>query len=161
MAGTHFDYPALVRKALLGVVRDVLTHTAEHGLPEEHYFYLTFRTLHPGVEIPASRRAAHPTEMTIVLQNQFWNLGVEEERFSVGLRFGGKLERLLIPFDALVAFSDPSVPIELRFAQAEPEVRAEEQDSSSRTSAEAKPPSGAAVLPFRAPHPPDTDPAGS
>jgi hypothetical protein len=53
--------------------------------------------------------------MTIVLQHQFWDLGITEHAFEVGLSFSGVPERLLIPFDALTGFFDPSVSFGLKF----------------------------------------------
>jgi uncharacterized protein len=111
----ELDYASLVAGALRGVVRDVLRRVASDGLLGEQHLYLSFRTSAPGLELPARLRKQFPQEMTIVLQNQFWGLSVEEEAFSVQLRFGGKLERLAVPFAALVAFADPSVPFGLRF----------------------------------------------
>jgi uncharacterized protein len=110
------EYDRLVRDALLGVVRRVLEQIVSDGLPGEQHLFLTFRTDHPAAEVPAVLRRKHPEEMTIVLQHQFWNLVVEEERFSVTLRFGGAPRRLSIPWNALVAVVDPSVPFGLRFA---------------------------------------------
>jgi hypothetical protein len=52
--------------------------------------------------------------MTIVLQHQFWGLAVDETGFSVTLRFGGSLERLVVPWPALRTFADPSVGFGLR-----------------------------------------------
>ena len=111
----EFDYAGLVAGALRGVVRDVLRKVESHGLVGEQHLYLSFRTSAPGLDLPAHLRKQFPREMTIVLQNQFWGLAVEDEEFSVQLRFGGKLERLSVPFAALVAFADPSVPFGLRF----------------------------------------------
>jgi hypothetical protein len=39
----------------------------------------------------------------------------------VTLRFGGVPERLVVPYGALIEFSDPSVGLTLRFPPAEPE----------------------------------------
>jgi hypothetical protein len=110
-----FDYAALVASALRGVVRDVLRKVADEGLVGEQHLYLSFRTSAPGLDLPAHLRKQFPKEMTIVLQNQFWGLAVEGDAFSVQLRFDGRLERLTVPFAALVAFADPSVPFGLRF----------------------------------------------
>ena len=85
-----FDYPALMRAALVGVVRTVLARVADEGLPGEHHFYLTFGTGDDGVEVPPSLRRQFPDEMTIVLQHQFWNLAVDDAGFSVTLRFSGQ-----------------------------------------------------------------------
>ena len=86
-----------------------LEHAAEHGLPGEHHFYLTFRTDAPGVSVPGHLKARYPQEMTIVLQHQFWDLKVDRDakRVSVGLSFGGTPSMLVVPFSALVAFLGP------------------------------------------------------
>jgi uncharacterized protein len=112
-----FDYAGLVAVALRGVVREVLRKVASDGLVGEQHLYLSFRTTAPGLEVPSSLRRQFPEEMTIVLQNQFWGLAVDDDAFSVQLKFGGRLEQLTVPFDALVAFADPSVPFGLRFEQ--------------------------------------------
>ena len=40
----------------------------------------------------------YPEEMTIVLQYQFWDLQVTNERFEVKLSFSNVPERLVVPF---------------------------------------------------------------
>ncbi len=60
-------------------------------------------------------REKYPQDMTIVLQHQFWDLNVTEHAFEVGLSFSGVPERLLVPFDALSGFFDPSVQFGLKF----------------------------------------------
>ena len=112
-----FDYPRLLRRATLGLVRDLLLGAAADGLPGEHHFYLTFDTRQPGVELPATLASRYPESMTIVLQNQWADLEVGDEEFAVTLRFGGVWERLQVPFDALASFLDPSVPFGLDFTQ--------------------------------------------
>lgn len=109
------DYPQMVRRALLRVVGDALRHVSEEGFPGEHHFYLTFQTDVPGVEVPAFLRSKHPDEMTIVLQHQFRDLAVDEQVFSVTLRFDGKPQHLVVPFEALRAFVDPEAHFGLRF----------------------------------------------
>ena len=54
--------------------------------------------------------------MTIVLQHQFWDLSVGEQAFEVGLSFQNIPEMLLVPFDAVTRFADPSVGFELQFS---------------------------------------------
>ena len=115
MAEDPLDYPRLLRDALRSVVRRALRVAAEQGLPGEHHFFVSFLTGHPGVVVPAVVRRQHPGEMTIVLQHQFWNLEVEEDAFSVDLRFGGVMSRVTVPFSALTAFADPSCDLGLRF----------------------------------------------
>jgi uncharacterized protein len=67
--------------------------------------------------------------MTIVLQHQFWDLGITDHTFEVGLSFGGVPERLLVPYDAIVGFFDPSVQFGLKFEVQQPETVAENDDT--------------------------------
>ncbi|TQV70851.1 SspB family protein [Denitrobaculum tricleocarpae] len=108
-------YDRMVEDALLSVVHRSLTYAAEKGLPGEHHFYITFRTDHPGVDIPKHLRERYPGEMTIILQYQFWDLEVGDDIFSVTLSFSDVPEKLTIPFDAVAAFADPSVRFGLQF----------------------------------------------
>jgi uncharacterized protein len=108
-------YDLMVQEALKGVVRKVLADAAKEGLPGEHHFYVSFRTGAPGVRISQRLREKYPDEMTIVLQHQFWDLQVHEHTFEVGLSFSGIPERLLVPYDALSGFFDPSVEFGLKF----------------------------------------------
>src|SRR3546814_3329081 len=62
-----------------------------------------------GVDIPAHLIAKFPDEMTIVLQNRFWDLSVEEDHFRVGLSFNQTPSLLTIPYASITAFVDPSV----------------------------------------------------
>jgi hypothetical protein len=115
MATDHIRYDVLTRDALRGVLRRVLIDAAEHGLPGEHHFFITFESAAEGVKLPPRLLAQFPQEMTIILQHQFWDLTVLEDRFEVGLSFGGIPERLVIPFHAIRSFLDPSVQFGLQF----------------------------------------------
>src|SRR5829696_7210679 len=121
-AESLLPYSYWTEEALRLVVQDALAHAAEHGLPGEHHFYLTFRTAHPGVAMPGHLRARYPQEMTIVLQHKFWDLSVDKQAgtFSVRLSFGGVAALLTVPFGALAAFADPHVRFGLRFESAMP-----------------------------------------
>jgi len=116
-------YDEIVQEALRAVVGRVLSTVAETGsLPGEHHFYITFKTGAPGVDIPKRLIERFPDEMTIVLQNRFWDLNVDDERFSVGLSFNQVSSKLVIPYSAITGFHDPAVNFELRFqAQEGPE----------------------------------------
>ncbi len=103
-------YDLLVQDALRSVVRRVLGDAARNGLPGEHHFNVSFKTQAAGVVVPAAMRQKYPDEMTIILQHEFWDLSVDADGFEVSLNFSRKPERLKIPFDAIVGFSDPSVP---------------------------------------------------
>jgi uncharacterized protein len=115
MATDHIRYDVLARDALRGVLRRVLTDAAAHGLPGEHHFFITFLSKAEGVKLSPRLLAQYPDEMTIILQHQFWDLAVSDDRFEVGLSFGGVPERLVVPFHAIKSFFDPSVQLGLQF----------------------------------------------
>jgi uncharacterized protein len=108
-------YDLLVQDALKSVVRKVLVDAAKEGLPGEHHFYISFRTDFANVRISNRLKEKYPQEMTIVLQHQFWDLIINDQNFEVGLSFSGIPERLLIPYEALTGFFDPSVQFGLKF----------------------------------------------
>ena len=143
MTHDFIEYPRLMERAVRGVVRDTLELVAQRGLPGMHHFYITFRTRAPGVTIPEYLIGQHPDEMTIVLEHQFWDLDVTDEAFAVTLSFKGAHERLVIPFDAITGFVDPSVKFGLQFGAgaqgAGPGTRAATGDHPS-TEPEAAPP---------------------
>jgi uncharacterized protein len=119
MATDHIRYDVLARDALRGVLRKVLSDAAAHGLPGEHHFFITFISKADGVKLSSRLLAQYPDEMTIILQHQFWDLEVTEDRFEVGLSFGGIPERLAVPFSAIKSFFDPSVQFGLQFEPTE------------------------------------------
>jgi len=144
MSVDHIRYDLLTQDALRGVIRAVLSDAAVKGLPGEHHFFITFDTRADGVRMSARLKASYPDEMTIVLQHQFWDLVVTEDRFEVGLSFGGIPERLVVPFSAIKSFFDPSVQFGLQF---------DPQEATSEVPASANLPaaSPAPALPAAAP----------
>lgn len=120
----ELDYDYLAQRALLRVVKDALDVTAELGkVPGKHHFFIEFLTRAGGVEIPADLLEQFPERMTIVLQYQFENLKVDDDKFAVTLWFKGKPSRLVVPFDAVTSFADPGAEFGLKF-EPEAEMRA-------------------------------------
>ncbi len=115
MASDLIRYDLMVQDALRNVVRKVMQDAAKDGLRGDHHFFITFRTKAAGIRLSDRMKARYPDDMTIILQHQFWDLAVTESYFEVGLSFGGVPERLLIPYDALTAFSDPAAEFGLKF----------------------------------------------
>ena len=109
------NYGRYMEKAMRGVMAEVLGHVARHGLPGDHYFYITFATEHPGVDIADWLRERYPNEMMIVLQEWFDDLAVMGDRFRVTLNFSNQPQTLVIPFDAVKTFVDPSAKFGLKF----------------------------------------------
>ena len=124
MATDHIRYDVLARDALRGVLRRVLADAAEHGLPGDHHFFITFISTAEGVKLSPRLLAQYPEEMTVILQHQFWDLVVTDDRFEVGLSFGGIPERVVVPFNAIKSFFDPSVQFGLQFEPSDAAVEA-------------------------------------
>lgn len=109
-------YDKMVEKALRGVVRQAIQEIIDEGkLPGDHHFYITFLTDHPGVKIPDYLRDRYPGEMTIVLQYQFYDLAIDDDKLKVTLSFNNVPENLEIPLAAISIFADPSVNFALQF----------------------------------------------
>ncbi len=115
MSQDHIRYDILVQEALRGVVRKVMGEVAKTGLPGDHHFFISFITKAPGVRISQKLLEQYEKEMTIVIQNQYWDFKVGETSFEVGLSFDGQPETLEIPFSAIKGFFDPSVQFGLQF----------------------------------------------
>ncbi|WP_377296195.1 SspB family protein [Rhizobium sp. SGZ-381] len=127
MGQDHIRYDILAQDALRGVIRKVLTEVAATGrLPGDHHFFITFLTGAPGVRISQHLKTKYVEQMTIVVQHQFWDLKVTDTQFEIGLSFSDTPERLVIPFNAIRGFYDPSVNFELEF-----EVPLVEEDETS------------------------------
>ena len=131
MAKDELGYDRIVERQLRGVAREVLVQVATKGLPGDHHFYITFRTDFPGVSIGPGLKSQFPKEITIVLQHQFWGLEVTDEAFAVTLSFSGKHERLHVPFEALVSFTDPSVKFGLQFELKNQQVELQPADKTA------------------------------
>lgn len=112
-------YDRLVEGALRGVMIEALRRAAQRGLPGGHHFYITLRTDHPGVRLGADLKARHPEELTIVLQHRFRNLEVGDAAFEVSLSFDNAWQTLVVPFEAVMTFADPSVEFALQFRTSE------------------------------------------
>jgi len=111
----QFNYPKMVDAALRGVVRTALEQVREQGLRGNHHLYVSFLTHFPGVVVADYLREKYPKEMTIVLQHQFWDLDVSNDTLDLTLSFNKVPERLIIPFEAMTGFADPSVQFGLQF----------------------------------------------
>ena len=109
-------YDEIVQEALRAVVGRVLGEVERSGgLPGAHHFYITFKTQAPGVDIPKRLIERFPDEMTIVLQNKYWDLKVSDQHVEVSLTFNQVAAHLYIPFAAITAFVDPAVNFALQF----------------------------------------------
>ena len=124
----------MVEEALRGVVLNTLQSVADNGLPIGHHLYISFLTGFPGVKISTELQNQFPTEMTIVLQNQFWNLEVTETGFRVTLNFKKVQQELIIPAHALTGFADPYSEFSLQFGNGDSKQTSEKNTANSRPS---------------------------
>src|SRR5690606_1662915 len=128
----------IVQEALRAVVGRVLGAVERGGgvLPGTHHFYITFKTGAPGVSIPRHLTERFPDEMTIVIQNKFWDLAVVEDGFTVGLTFNQIPAKLQIPFSAITAFVDPAVDFGLQFQAAVADIEPAAHDDAENDTPE-------------------------
>ena len=122
------DYGNLMHRAMRGLIQTVLADVAKDGLPGAHHFFITFDTTHPDVQIADWLRERYPTEMTVVIQHWYENLVVTDDGFTITLNFGNNPEPMVIPFDAVRTFVDPSVEFGLRFESQGADDEDEEDD---------------------------------
>jgi uncharacterized protein len=144
MATDLIRYDLLVQDALRSVVRKVLADAARNGLVGEHHFNIAFKTQAPGVVAPPAVKQRFPDEMSIILQHEFWDLVVTQDAFEVSLNFSRRPERLIVPFDSITGFTDPSVPfgfkLEPRVSETAVRLQAVDEDKTTSPSpAVAKP----------------------
>ncbi len=156
MTVDYIRYDILTQDAMRAVVRTVLADAATKGLPGDHHFFISFDTRAEGVTLSPRLQAQYPKEMTIVLQHQFWDMIVTDERFEVGLSFSGIPERLVVPLRAITGFADPSVQFGLQFAvsvddeEADGETPSEAGASARPPAKHERPPTPAQALPIPA-----------
>ena len=75
---------------------------------EQRPVNITFRTHADGVKLSLGLKSKYPDDMTIILQHDFEQLSIRDDRFEVLLRFMGNRERRSVPFNAIKAFWDKS-----------------------------------------------------
>ena len=112
---TSIDYDRIVEDTLRLVVKKSLELVYEKGLPGDHHFYISFDSTYKGVKVPSELKAGEDNEIKIILQHQFWDLTIDDYKFSVILSFNGKKKNISVPFNSIVSFSDPSVGFSLQF----------------------------------------------
>ena len=111
----NIDYDQIVEETLRLVVKKSLELVNEEGLPGDHHFYISFDSTHNGVKVPSELKASEDNEIKIILQHQFWDLTIHDDKFSVILSFNGKKKNISVPFNSITSFSDPSVGFSLQF----------------------------------------------
>ncbi len=130
----NIDYDQIVEETLRLVVKKSLELVNEKGLPGDHHFYISFDSTHNGVKVPSELKAGEDNEIKIILQHQFWDLIIDDHKFSVILSFSGKKKNISVPFNSITSFSDPSVGFSLQFKKGilEENINKEKKISSNK-----------------------------
>ena len=111
----NINYEQLINDSLKIAIKELLKDVSKKGLPGKHHFFISFISKFPGVEIAEWMIKDYPNDMTIVIQNWFEDLQVDDQYFSIVLNFKNKPEKMKIPFASIISFSDPSVNFSLQF----------------------------------------------
>ena len=110
----QINYSDIIKKNLEKVLHDVLTIVSKEGFKEGHHLYITIDLNNKDIEIPSWLKNKYKNEITIVLQNEYWNLKVKKNKFTVNLSFNNIPAKISVPFDAVLSFADPYANIGLQ-----------------------------------------------
>ena len=102
------QYQKILNKNLLNVFIEILKEIEKKGLDSKNHLYVTFATNNPETSVPDWLLQKYPSEMTIVIQYEYYHLSVNKKNFNIGLSFNNKKCDLIIPFDSIISFADPS-----------------------------------------------------
>ena len=102
------QYQKILNKNLLNVFIEILKEIEKKGLDGKNHLYVTFATNNPKTSVPDWLLQKYPSEMTIIIQYEYYHLSVNKKNFNIGLSFNNKKCDLIIPFDSIISFADPS-----------------------------------------------------
>lgn len=121
-----YDYATRMQNAMRLMVKEIIGEVAKEGLSDPHHFFITFDTQHPLVQMDQTLRKQFPKDMTIVIQHEFYGLEATDGHMEITLSFSDTPQRLVIPWDAMITFVDPSVDFGVRLAPERDESEIEE-----------------------------------
>ena len=102
------EYQKILNKNLLNVFIEILKEVEKKGLDRKNHLYITFATNNSKTSVPDWLLQKYPSEMTIVIQHEYYHLSVNKKNFNIGLSFNNKKSDLTISFDSIISFADPS-----------------------------------------------------
>ena len=102
---------------MINVLKDVLINIKKNGFQEGHHLYITFKTKDKKVTIPKWLLDKFPSEMTIVIQYEYWNYDVTNNHFTITLSFNDIKTDLIVPFSSVISFADPYANFGLKLIQ--------------------------------------------
>jgi len=108
------NYKKILKKNMLNVLKDILKEISKKGLTNNNIIYITFLTNHKQVELPKWLKDKYPNDITIVIQYEYYNLVVDKNSFSLNLSFNNKRTDIVVGFDSVISFADPSANFGLK-----------------------------------------------
>ena len=102
------EYQKILNKNMLNVLKDILKNIRDNGLSNNNHLYITFLTNHKNVELPNWLKQKYPDEMTIVIQYEYYDLKINKNNFSISLSFNNIKTNLIIDYNSIISFADPS-----------------------------------------------------
>ena len=102
------EYQKILDKNMLNVLKDILINIRDNGLSNNNHLYITFYTNHKKVELPNWLKQKYPKEMTIVIQFEYYDLEINKNNFSISLSFNDIKTNLIIDYNSIISFADPS-----------------------------------------------------
>jgi uncharacterized protein len=112
------DYGMLQQAPSATAVGSVIDQMPANGAGE-HHVELTYCTEAPGVVLPPDVRALYPTEITVVLQWQYWGLERVGDDIRVTVSFNQQPARIVIPLRAITTFRAPGEDISVQLRPGE------------------------------------------
>ena len=125
------DYKKILKKNLENVLYDILLLVKKKGLNNNHHLYITFDTNDNNVVMSEWLRNKHNEKMTIIIQYEYWNLQVKKDQFSIMLSFDDIKENIVVPFNSIISFVDPSTNFGLKIKG--DKINITKQNKKSRT----------------------------
>ena len=111
------DYSKILKKNMINVFKDILLSVEKNGFQEGHHLYVNINTQNKKIIIPKWLKDKYPSEITIIIQYEFWSLKVKYHEFSICLSFNDIKANLTIPYDSIISFADPYANFGLRLLQ--------------------------------------------
>jgi hypothetical protein len=98
-------YNSIIKECLSLAIYRFMKMLQEKELTN-YCFYITFDKNFENNIFPTNVNSEQL--VTIVLENQFWDLDVDDDGFSVSLEINGQNEEIYVDFDSIILFHDHS-----------------------------------------------------
>ena len=126
------NYPQILKKNMINVLKDVLQEIEKNDQKTHHHLYITFKTNNKNVILPKWLKKKYSNEMTIIIQHEYWNLKIYEEKFKILLSFSDVKVNLSIPFNAIISFADPYANFGLKLSSEKNSIKKEKNKDYPR-----------------------------